>query len=84
MYISDCIPNVPADLNISIHVTGDFFFFRERGWDFLMEEACRAYLVWNVIYFFIYPSPPTTPPPTPKLPFIQLALTFAQVHLAEF
>ena len=47
--ISDCIPkNVPEDLNTSIHVAGDFFFFRERGWwgrDFsLRAEACRGYL----------------------------------------
>ena len=61
IYISDCIPNkVPADLNTSIHVTGDLFFLRgkEGGADFLRAEACRAYLAWNVIFVLFIPSPP--------------------------
>ena len=44
--ISDCIPkNVPADLNTSIHVTQVILFYSGKGeGDFLMTEACRAYL----------------------------------------
>ena len=43
--ISDCIPkNIPGDLNTSIHVTGDFLPSGKGREDFLMAEACRAYL----------------------------------------
>ena len=64
-YISDCIPkNMPADFNTWIHVTGDFFL-RERGEDdFLIAEASRAYLAWNVICFFFFylaQPPPSYP-----------------------
>ena len=44
----------------SIHVTGDFLPSGKGREDFLMAEACRAYLAWNVIYFFLLVSP--TPP----------------------
>ena len=43
--ISDCITkNMPAVLNTSIHVTGDFFPSGKRREDFLMVEAFKAYL----------------------------------------
>ena len=43
--ISDCIPkNMPADLNTSIHVAGDFFSSGKGREDFLMAEACKVYV----------------------------------------
>ena len=38
-----------------LDVTGDFFLRGKRGGgDFLMAEACRTYLAWNVIFFFFF------------------------------
>ena len=43
--LSDCIPkNIPADLNTLIHVTGVCFPSGKEGRNFLMAEACQAYL----------------------------------------
>ena len=46
--------NLLADLNTSIHVTSVFFpFGKGGGGGSLMAEACRAYLVWNAIFFYL-------------------------------
>ena len=47
--ISNCIPkNMPADLKTLIRVSGDFFRSSGKegggGGEFLMADACRAYL----------------------------------------
>ena len=55
--VANCIPkNMPADLKTLIRVSGDFFllFGKGGGGGFLMADACRAYLDWNGIFFFIY------------------------------
>ena len=56
-----------SDLNTPVHVTGDIFFLLERegGGDFLMPEACRAYLTWNVNdIFLLFSQEHAFPPPS--------------------
>ena len=68
IYSSVISENVAADFNNSIYVTGDFFSFGENGEDFLMAEACRAYLGRNVFFFSLAQHPHPPPPPSPALP----------------
>ena len=64
--------------NTSNPVTCDVFLLGKEGGrgDFLMAEACRAYLAWIVIYFSSF-----SPTPSLLLPLIQLPLRFTQATL---
>ena len=43
---------VPADFNLFIHVTRDYFFL----FAFLMAAACKALLAWDVERFVLHVS----------------------------